>query len=212
MKSYFYRPLYNKVVSGLPVLGTPAEVAGRYLRSSATIAQDSDRLIAFYTRIGGATGFALGLPGFLALPITLPADIVGTSALQLHMAAALAFMADRNLRDPDTRDECIACVLQKIDAPGKNTEDEEVANRLVVKLAERATRFAVEQATRVVGRRVTRRLPVLGGVLGAGTDAYVTRHIGRCAKETFLGKSRELPAHEEAVEAAAAEATNGMQG
>lgn len=192
MKAQLLKPFYSKAVEGLPLLGTPAEAARRFATGSPE--EDSRRLIAFYTGLGGATGFACGLPGFLMLPLTLPANIAGVAVLQLHMSAALAVMGGHDERASQTRDRCIGCLLEKLDETGKNSEEEEVASRTGIKLMERGVRLVAEQTTRLAGRaargfalrRLGRRLPLVGGILGASSDVLVTRYVGRCAREAFL--------------------------
>lgn len=194
MKARLLEVLYNKTVQGLPVLGTPEDVASRFNKDPD--APDGDGLIAWYTGLSGMTGFVFGLPGFLLLPITLPGNIVGVAALQLHMTAALAALGGHDVHDAATRDRCIDCLLAKINEPRRNTEEEEVLTRTGTKLVERGIRFLAEQATKgavrvarnVALRKVgANRLPLVGGVIGASSDAYVTAHIGRCAAGTFLG-------------------------
>ena len=200
MRSTLLKPLYNKAVNGLPGLGTPEAAAQRALRKAGSPEAAADHLIPRYVSLCGTTGFVSGLPGFLLLPVTLPANLVGVALLQLHMNATFATLAGEDPNDPATRDRAIACLLDKFDASGRNTEDEEVATRTSVKLAERAVRFAAEQANRLatktakgfVVRRAARRLPLVGGFLGAGSDAYATTRIAQCARQTFLSDERLL--------------------
>ena len=193
MKSTLLKPLYYKAVAGLPVLGTPEAVVHRFSHGAPTA--DADRLITYYTSLAGATGFVSGLPGFLLMPITLPANMAGVALLQLHMSAAIALLGGRDLGTDETRDACIDCLLDKITERGKNTEEEEVASRTAVKLAERGVRLLLMGTKTLAGKAArsyalrklgARRIPLVGGFLGAGTDAYVTHHVGQCAKDTFL--------------------------
>ena len=200
MKSALLKPLYAKAIHGLPVLGTPHDVAARFSQGAGAPATDG--LITLYTSLCGATGFVCGLPGFLMLPITLPANVTGVALLQLHMSAAFAVLGGEDPTSDATRDRCIACLLEKLDERGRNTEEEEVTTRTGIKLAERAVRFAAEQARRfavktakgVALRRIAGRLPLVGGVLGASSDAYVTVHVGDCARQTFLPSEHMLDA------------------
>jgi uncharacterized protein (DUF697 family) len=54
-----------------------------------------------------------------------------------------------------------------------------------------ANEVASELITRAAGKRlattVGRRVPVVGGVVGAGTDAFVTWKIGRYVDREFFG-------------------------
>ena len=194
MKATLLKPLYHKAVGGLPVLGTPEEVARRISRGAPDAAAAADRLVALYVGLCGATGFVCGLPGFLLMPVTVPANLTGVALLQLHMSAALAVLAGHDLADEATRDRYIACLLEKLDESGRNTEDEEVARRTGIKLGERALRYVAEKSTRLAVRAArgaalrklgARRLPLVGGALGAGSDAYTTSAVGRCAKHAF---------------------------
>jgi hypothetical protein len=193
MKAKMLEVLYNKTVRGLPLLGTPEEVAQRFNQHPE--APDGDSLVALYTGLSGATGFVFGLPGFLLLPFTLPGNIVGVAALQLHMTAALAALGGHDIYSAATRNRCIGCLLKKINEPRKNSEEEEVLSRTGTKLFERTLRFMAEQAAKGAGklarsvamRKVgVNRIPLIGGVIGGGSDAYVTVHIGRCAQAEFL--------------------------
>ena len=48
--------------------------------------------------------------------------------------------------------------------------------------------------TRVAGKRIAftvgRRVPVVGGLVGAGTDAYATWQVGRYVDREFLPRNR----------------------
>ena len=44
MKSLFLKPLYNRAVDGLPVLGTPAETAARFLAGPGTLHERAEAM------------------------------------------------------------------------------------------------------------------------------------------------------------------------
>jgi hypothetical protein len=56
------------------------------------------------------------------------------------------------------------------------------------------TEVAAELVTRATGKRLAatigRRVPVVGGFVGAGTDAFVTWKIGRYVDREFLPRKR----------------------
>lgn len=202
MKSVFLKPLYDRVIQGIPVLGTPEDVARRFSKGDAAAV---DRLVTLYTGLSGATGFVCGLPGILLSAITLPANVTGVAMLQLHMCAAMAVLAGEDVKDKRTRDRCIACLLERRDRKGRNSGEEEVEKRAAVKLAERSLRFAAERtigwagkrARRAIFRRVVaRRVPILGGILSAGSDAYMTSFVGKLARQEFLAAPRRVGGEE----------------
>ena len=200
MRSHLLKPLYAYAVSGLPVLGTPAETAGRFLAGPGSLAERAEEMSKTHTLLCASTGFVCGLPGFFMIPVTLPANLVGVALVQLHLCAATAFMGGHDPHDKAVRDRAIACLLGRgDDEPTEENEAVEVLDRSAVKLAERGIRFLAEGAvtlasrasrwgvTKVVTRQLPRRsLPLVGGVLGGASDAYNTGKVAEAAREAFL--------------------------
>ncbi len=60
-----------------------------------------------------------------------------------------------------------------------------------------AAEVTTELLTRVAGKRaatlVGRRIPVVGGMVGAGADGYATWQIGRYADRELLPRNRRQP-------------------
>ena len=206
MKSTLLKPLYSQAVRGLPIIGTPTDVAERYADRGTSLHERADALASLYTGLCASTGFVCGLGGFLTLPITLPTNLAGVAMLQLHMTAAIAVLGGRNPDDAPTRDRCIDCLLGTYEDGAERDETQEVVDRSAVKVAERGIRFLAEQslrlassggkwvAKRVVTSRLPRRgLPLLGGVIGGASDAFSTRTVTDAAKHTFLGPAAVMP-------------------
>jgi hypothetical protein len=57
-----------------------------------------------------------------------------------------------------------------------------------------ANEVASELVTRVAGKRIAytvgRRVPIVGGMVGAGTDGFATWRIGRYVDREFLPRNR----------------------
>lgn len=195
MRADIFGRVYDRVGRGLPVLGTPQALAGRLLEETGTRENAADAAISLATVLGGGTGFVFGLPGFLLTPVTLPANVVGAAGIQLHLAATIAAIAGHDPADPAIRSACLACLEKKVGRAGRNEPEEEMAVRAGIKVLERVLRLAGEQAARGAGwaarrvflRRIGRRIPGVGGLIGAGSDGLMTRHVGRCARARFLG-------------------------
>ncbi|NNF56954.1 MAG: EcsC family protein [Rhodothermaceae bacterium] len=194
MKTYILNQLYPKAIEGLPTLGTPGETAAPYRRRRGPLRDRAERMTQRHIALAGGTGFVTGLGGWLTMPITLPADLAGVALLQLHMAASCAVLAGHaDLTDEATRDTVVACLL-KTNAH-INTEEEEAVSRVGVKLAERGVRFLVKQTgtwiastagKRLIARRFARGIPLVGGVIGATSDAYNTRIVAGHTLDTFF--------------------------
>jgi hypothetical protein len=193
MKTYFLNRLYPKALDGLPLLGTPEETAGPWRKGPGARRQRAEKMIRPHVALAGTTGFVTGLGGWLTMPITVPADLAGVALLQLHLAASCAALAGRDLRTKATQDEVIECLLMT--DVGENTEEVEAAERVGVKLAERGLRFFIGQAVtwsakragqQLVARRFARGVPLVGGAIGAVSDAYITRVVAQHALDTFF--------------------------
>lgn len=206
MKTLLLKPLYDRALDGLPMLGTPAETAGRFLAGPGTLHERAEQMAGTHTLLCASTGFVCGLGGFLTLPITLPTNLAGVAVLQLHLCAATAFMGGHDPHDDEVRDRSIACLISDTDAEHLDERDEatEVLDRSAVKVAERGIRFLAEgavglatRATKWTAKKVVtsqlprRSLPLLGGVLGGASDAYSTGRVAEAARRTFLDVSPE---------------------
>lgn len=208
MKNLLLKPLYARALQGLPLLGTPAETAGRYLSGKGSLRERAEDMATVHLALCTSTGFVCGLGGFLTLPVTLPTNVVGVALIQLHLCASTAFLASLDPHDPAVRDRCIDCLTGAIPGvePGSEErgETQEVVDRSAVKVAERGLRLIAEAAvgmaeqagkwgaSRFVTRRLPRRsLPVIGGVLGGVSDLYATRRVAAAARSTFLSDAVE---------------------
>ncbi len=211
MTSFLLNQLYPKAVSGLPILDTPEKLAAPYIRRGAS-RQRAEAMIGRHVALAGGTGFVTGLGGWLTMPVTIPADLVGVALLQLHMAASCAVLAGYDLEDPDTRTTVVQCLLKTDGEP--NAEKEEVLNRVAVKLAEKGIRsiakasfiWSAAAAGRRIGGRIARGVPFLGGAIGAVSDAYNTRTVAHHTLDTFFPREQRpetLEAHDEPRESQA---------
>lgn len=197
MQRHLLRPVYRRIVHGLPGIGSPEEVAARARARAADLESAGNRIVAGHIALGASQGFLFGLPGLLLLPATLPANLAGAAAVQLHMTASLAVLSGHSLDDPSVRDRCIDCLLRG--NPGEETHDEatELAVRTTSKFAERGARWAGERLVRRSARSALRRigirsLPLVGGLIGGVADGWQTRSVARCALKEFPAVPRPV--------------------
>ncbi len=199
MKTIFLKPLYARALDGLPLLGSPAEAAGRYLARPGSLVERAEEMARRHEALSASAGFLLNLGGFLTLPVTLPTNLAGVALLQLHCCAATAYLGGHDPQDKAVRDQCFACMTGTIEAGAERDEAQEVVDRSAVKLAERGLRFVAETGiglatragkwagTKVLTSRIPRRsLPVVGGVIGGASDLFSTRRVAAAARHAFL--------------------------
>ncbi len=55
----------------------------------------------------GLVGAATGVPGVLALPVTVPADLVASWKIQIHMALCVAYVYGHTHRTTDLKNGCV---------------------------------------------------------------------------------------------------------
>lgn len=153
-------------------------------------------------RLAGAQGFLTNIGGLVTMSVTVPANIAGLALLQCRMVAGIAHLRGYDLEDKRTRNAIMASLLgeerllnliKKKKVPGTPMAlatapvhdpnlDDIMANEVASELL---TRIAGKRLATTVGRRV----PVVGGLVGAGTDGYATWRIGRYADRELLPRA-----------------------
>ena len=193
MKRSVLNQLYDRAIRGLPVAGTPQEMAAARRKSGEPVHVTAEKLTGFYTGLCGATGFACGLPGYFAMPLAVPSNLAGVAMLQLHLCATVAHLAGRDIEDPAVRRQCVACIVAQSEDDPDPDESRGVVMRVATKVAERGVRFAGEKALSVFRRSGARSLPLLGGFVGGYSDVQSTLLVSRRARQVFhpLGEAAE---------------------
>lgn len=203
MKRFLLDTLYPKMLDGLPGLGTPQELAASIREGGGSAEDQVDRLVRRHIALSSATGFVTGLGGWLTLPITLPADLVGVALLQLHMAASVAALAGHDPTLPVNRERVVGCLVGIAQEQDGRDIEQETIDRTALKVAERGLNFVISNVGQLISwstkkvvegqikRRLIRGVPVIGGVIGAVSDGYVTTQVSRAARDTFFGGIEE---------------------
>ncbi len=159
----------------------------------------ADRYIKSSSMYAGLQGFATGLPGALALPITLPADVAGTTAwfIRAFSGVMLSYGYYFDTSSEDGRAlfllELAAAVgIDSLTLSGKRVLIKGLSakimntpySKMVVLEAIRqlAMKFGI-QLTK--GALVAKGVPLLGGVFGAGMSVASVQLLGRNARRHF---------------------------
>jgi hypothetical protein len=160
-------------------------------------------LIETHVRLAGAQGFLTNVGGLVTVPVAVPANIAGLALIQCRMVAAIAHLRGYDLEDKRVRNGILASLLgeermlamiKKKKLPGTPMAvatapvyDEHLSTVM-------ANEVAGEMITRMAGKRIAftvgRRVPVVGGLIGAGTDGFATWQVGRYVDREFLPRSR----------------------
>jgi hypothetical protein len=156
-----------------------------------------------HAALAGAQGFVTNLGGVAALAVALPANVVGVTLVQCHLIAGIAHLRGYDLNDPRVRNAILVCMLGEDSAKSLIKKSTIPASPLGIATAAAHDPLLDEQISREVttdllartaGRRravtlVGRRIPLLGGFVGGGSDALTTWQLGRFAMKELVDRN-----------------------
>jgi hypothetical protein len=173
------------------------------LRSQNTGISEDDlaaKIVSRKSIKNGLVGAATGLPGVLALPATIPADLVASWRIQAFMAMSVAYVYGHTPETTDWRTDLYLILA--------GDSAKEAVKRLGIEVGKNLTRKAVEKyVTRelmvklwsVVGRQIItkagqksftsffRIVPLVGAPIGFAFDWAATHAVGRFAIKYYSG-------------------------
>jgi hypothetical protein len=175
-------------------------VAAKHLQKHGGSVDDAiDSVVAQHVRLASAQGFVTNLGGITALPVAIPANLAGLAVVQVRMVAALAHLRGYDVNDLRVRTALVMCLLgdeevtKRIGDGSLPTSPMAIATAPVFDaVLDRQVADAVlaDLMGRIGGKNlalvVTRRVPLLGGGVGAVVDGLATRQIGAYAKTELL--------------------------
>ena len=176
------------------VPGAKASAARHLQRHGGSVDGAIDGLIDFHVRLAGAQGFVTNLGGLAALPVALPANLAGVAIVQVRMVAALAHLRGYDLNDSRVRTALIMCLLGGEQVAKRIVSGKLPTSPLAVATApmfdphldQRVSEEVLSDLVARIGGKnlalsMTRRIPILGGGVGAVMDGIATHQIGRYA-------------------------------
>ena len=162
-----------------------------------------DAVIDQHIRLAGVQGFLTGLGGLVTLPVALPANLTGLAVVQARMVAGIAHLRGYDLDDPRVRTAVITCLLGEDGVTDRLKKSSLVTSPLAIATApvfdpeldrQVAGEVVAELLARIGGKKmaltVTRRIPLLGGAVGAGVDGWSTYRIGQYADKSLVRRIR----------------------
>jgi hypothetical protein len=198
----FVREALHRAITGVGPLPPAADAADKQRRQhGGHVDRAIHDVIENHVRYAGAQGFVTNLGGLVTAAVTIPANIAGLALIEARMIAGIAHLRGYDLADPRVRNAVLTCMLgedevdnlvrrRKLPAPPMAiatapTYDPDL-DRIV------SAHVASDMITRVAGKRlavtVGRRVPVVGGLVGAGADGYSTWRTGRYAERELLAR------------------------
>jgi len=200
----FVREALKRAIQGVGPLTGAAEAADAQLAEQrGNVNKAIHEVIENHVRYAGLQGFATNLGGLVTATVTIPANITGLALIQCRMVAGIAHLRGYDLTDPNVRNAILITVLgeesvtrlvkkKKLPAPPMAVATAPVHDAHLDKII--SAEVATELITRVAGKKLAttigRRVPVVGGLVGAGADGYGTWKIGRYADRELLPRAR----------------------
>ena len=203
---------YGRALDGLPGFDGAEELAAKYAAKHAAPDAAIKALILSQTALAGSVGLLTGIGGFVSLPVAIPANLASALYIQVRMIAAIAHLRGHDIRTPEVRGLVLACLtgskaadtLKNAGArlgvrvtrdvagwmsPALVKKAERMAGVSTPALLKKAERVAGASATALAGAgnaaKISKVVPVVGGVVAAGFDAAITQLIGRAADRLF---------------------------
>ncbi len=203
MTANFVQEALQRAINGAGPLPGAAKAADKQLEEqNGNVDAAIHELIENHVRYAGVQGFATNIGGLVTAALTIPANITGLAVLQCRMIAGIAHLRGYDLADPRVRNAILACMLgedtvnslvkkKKIPAPPMAIATAPTHDPHLDKVM--AAEVTSELVTKVAGKRVAttvgRRVPVVGGLIGAGADGFATWQIGRYADRELLPRT-----------------------
>lgn len=202
--SGYVRTVLDKAIDGIGPLKPVVETAGAKLAAhGGDVEKAVAALVRSHTSLAGLQGFVTNLGGLAVAPATVPANVVGVTLVQCHLVASIAHLRGYDIEDPRVRNAVLAVMLGedsvKAMIKGKRLPSSPMALAtspvhdpvLDDRIAKEVTG---ELVGRTIGRRALmlagKRIPLLGGAVGAGADGFGTWQVGRYAQSEL--KDRRL--------------------
>jgi hypothetical protein len=198
----FVHEALRRAIQGVGPLPPAAAAADKQLdEHEGDVGAAIHELIEHHVRYAGVQGFATNLGGLVTAAVTIPANITGLTLIQCRMIAGIAHLRGHDLDDARVRNAILACLLgeemvnamvrkKRLPAPPMALATAPTTDPQLERVI--AAEVASELIARVAGKRlvvaVGRRVPVVGGLFGAGADGIQTWRVGRYAERELLAR------------------------
>jgi hypothetical protein len=200
----FVRQALERAIRGVGPLDGAAMAAEKQLdEHKGDVEKAISEVIENHVRLAGAQGFLTNIGGLVTMTVTVPTNITGLALIQCRMVAAIVHLRGYDLSDQRVKNAVLASMLgeERMLALIKRKKLPGTPMALATAPVHdphlddiMANEVASELITKVAGKRIAttvgRRVPVVGGVVGAGADGYSTWKIGRYVDREFLPRKR----------------------
>ncbi|HQA50512.1 MAG TPA: EcsC family protein [Syntrophomonadaceae bacterium] len=142
----------------------------------------------------GLVGAIAGIPGFIALPVTVPTDLVASWKIQSYMAVAIAYVYGHTSQTTDLKTDIYLILAGDAAKEALKRMGIEISKEVTKKAIDKyITREVMKKIWKVVGQRIITKageksltsfmkmVPLVGAPIGYGFDWFATRAVGYTA-------------------------------
>lgn len=195
LTSGYVREILERAIDGVgPFRGAARAADAKLGAANGDVDAAIKALVDTHVRMAGIQGFVTNVGGLLTLAVSVPANITGLTVLNCHLVAGIAHLRGYDLADPRVRNAVLVCLLgddhvrtlvkqKKLPGGPMLLATSPVHDPQLDTLI--GSHVTTQLLGKVGGRRmvsfVSRRVPVLGGGVGALSDAMSTQSIASYA-------------------------------
>lgn len=191
------RRILQLAIEGWTKLPGARVAAAQALQKHGAVEPAVDSMVKQHVGLAGAQGFVTNLGGLITMIISVPANLAGVSVVQARLVASIAHLRGYDLNDQRVRTAIAMCMVG--DDLAESLEEQGLpSSPLVIATApvydpvldqKISDRVAAELVARMTGKGVavamSKRIPVLGGGIGAAVDSYDTHRVSRYARKNL---------------------------
>ena len=162
--------------------------------------QLATRIIGIKSVQNGLVGAATGVPGFLALPVTIPTDLIMSWKIQINLALCIAYIYghDIDAKEADDLKTDIYMILAgksaknylsilgvDIDSVTKKAIKRYVNRELLTEIWKQIGKQIALSTSRRSAVKLSRMVPLIGAPIGFAFDYAAARSVGAFAKDYY---------------------------
>jgi hypothetical protein len=188
-------------INGLGIFPSPEQVAADYLSKATSVEDAVNSLIAWRTTYAAGTGFASGIGGVMAMPITIPAGLAISYALGANTAATVAHLRGYDIHSEQVRTTILLCLLGEAGEEIIKKAGITISTKVCQNLIEQIPGKVLIEINKKIGFRLLTKagekgvvnlmklVPLVGGVVGATFDSFFVNSCGQASKALFSSVS-----------------------
>lgn len=187
----------STVISKIPLLGSAIDLAEDYWKKGRDIPSCVDRLIRWQCSKTGIAGALAGLPGFLAAPATIPADIAQSIYVHVRMVGAIAHIYGHDLHSDPIKTLVLACLAGNGVHNVIKNAGVEIGKNVAVQAIKQISGKTLKEINKQVGFKLFTKfgskgvinlgkvVPFIGAIIGGAANSASTYIVGKTAKNVL---------------------------